>query len=241
MRVLRAVIGGVGELLVTAGVLVLLFVVWQVGYTSLIDARAQQSLAGDLEHQTTAGADDPTLGLPDIGVDPTASPSATQPTLDDGRVFAIIRVPRFGEGWARAVYEGVRLDTLRGGPGHYPKTALPGEIGNMSIAGHRTTYGHPFYDLDQVQPGDVIVIETRKAYVIYRAESTRIVKPRQVEVIAAVPGKPNATPTEAWLTLTTCNPKFSDRERFVLHAKLDRVVPREQGPPPELTAPLGGA
>lgn len=230
MRVLRATLGVIGELLVTAGVLVLLFVGWQVGYSSLIDSRAQADVVAQLE---AAGPGESALPeLPPLGdLQPGIAPS-----LDEGGVMAIIRVPRFGTDWARAVYEGITPGILAKGPGHYPRTALPGQVGNMAIAGHRTTHGHPFFDIDSLVEGDVIAIETRQSYAVYRVARTAIVRPSQSEVVAAVPQQPSTKPTEAWLTLTSCHPKFSAAQRYIVFAQLDRVVARSAGRPPELSA-----
>ena len=229
MRFLRATLGVLGELLVTAGVVVLLFVAWQVGYSSLIEGRAQAGVVAELEASSPDGS-----ALPELPDGPLVA--GTAPSLDDGAIFAIIRIPRFGADWARPVYEGITQGTLAKGPGHYPRTALPGQIGNMAIAGHRTTHGHPFFEIDALVDGDVIVIETRQSYVVYRMARSTIVRPSQSEVVAAVPQKLGAKPTEAWLTLTSCHPKFSAAQRYIVFAKLDRVVPRSEGAPPELTA-----
>ena len=105
----------------------------------------------------------------------------------------------------------------------------------MAIAGHRTTHGHPFFDLDALVEGDVVIIETRQSYVVYRMARSTVVRPSQSEVVAPVPQKLGAKPTEAWLTLTTCHPKFSAAQRLIVFAKLDRVVPRSEGAPPEMT------
>ncbi len=233
MRIFRSALGVLGELLVTAGVIVLLFVVWQVGHSVVIEARAQAGVVAEIEQQFAEGAEP---GLPELPTGPLVG--GAQPTLDDGAVMAIIRVPRFGADWARPVYEGITLGVLDKGPGHYPHTALPGQIGNMAIAGHRNTRGHPFFDIDQLVAGDVIVIETRSSYVVYSVARSIIVSPAQSDVVAPVPQKPGTKPTEAWLTLTTCHPKFSPTQRYITFAKLARVVPRADGPPAELKAPL---
>jgi sortase A len=136
------------------------------------------------------------------------------------------------------VVEGVAQTQLEQGPGHYIGTALPGEQGNAAFAGHRVGRGSPFLDLDKLQPGDPIVVETADAWFTYRVlgdpatgsftsdpsgiPGQEIVLPTQVSVIAPTPGGPEAGPaTGAYLTLTTCHPKFSARQRLVVHARLD--------------------
>lgn len=130
---------------------------------------------------------------------------------DEGDEFGVMRVPRIG--LEAVVFEGVSTGTLKKGPGHMPGTVLPGQPGNAVISGHRTTYGRPFFDLDQLQPGDRIEIETAIGTHVYELrEAPFIVTPTDVWV---------ADPREgAWLTLTTCNPKFSARERLIVTAEL---------------------
>ncbi len=109
---------------------------------------------------------------------------------------------------------------------------MPGQVGNFSVAGHRTRA--IFWRLDEVHTGDSVVAETKDAWYVYRVSSTEIVKPTAVEVVAPVPGKPSAKPTVAMLTLTTCNPKFDNYQRLIVHAKLVRKQDRSAGQPAEL-------
>jgi sortase A len=108
--------------------------------------------------------------------------------------------------------EGTNTGDLRKGPGHYTGTPLPGQDGNASIAGHRTTYGHPFYNLDSVKKGDPIVVTTLQGIFVYDTISSQVVSPSDVSVISNVLAN--------WLTLTTCNPRFSASTRLIVHAKL---------------------
>ena len=130
---------------------------------------------------------------------------------DLGAAFALIRIPkidRLADGWN--VVEGVRSADLRNGAGHMPNTSLPGQPGNAVISGHRTTWGQPFHELDALDPGDRI--ETALGTHIYAVRETLIVRPSEVWV---------ADPREgAWLTLTTCHPKNSARQRFIVFAEL---------------------
>lgn len=154
-------------------------------------------------------------GAPEIVIDP----DDPVPTLlveeppEVGKPFAIIRIPsieRLQDGWA--VVEGVSRRTLRNGAGHMPRTPLPGQPGNSVISGHRTTYGAPFHELDQLQPGDIIEVETAVGIHIYQVTETVIVKPRDLWVTEDRGG--------STLTLTTCHPKFSARQRLVVFAEL---------------------
>ncbi len=236
-RAVRATTGVVGELLITAGALLLLFLVWQLWWTDVQADAAQREVTDQLQQDWDTGGDE---------APPTAAadaPPPPEPEPAEGDAFAVVHVPRFGAGWQpRPVYEGTSLELLEDGVGHYPGTALPGAVGNLAVAGHRVTYGKPFNQVEQLRTGDAVLVETAQAWYTYRVTSTQIVRPDQVEVIAAVPGDETAVPTERVLTLTTCHPMFSARERFVVHAVLEEWQPRSDGAPTALgEAPGGGA
>ncbi len=129
---------------------------------------------------------------------------------DEGTPFAEVRIPEIG--LDAVLFEGVTPATLKNGPGHMPWTPVPGQPGNAVISGHRTTYGAPFYDLDLLKPGDVIEIDTAIGAHVYTVRETVIVLPTDVWVTEPRPG--------AWITLTTCNPKLSARERLIVFAEM---------------------
>ena len=111
------------------------------------------------------------------------------------------------------VVEGVTKDALRAGAGHYPNTPLPGERGNVAVAGHRTTYGKPFRPLDGVRHGDRIELETPVGTFVYVVtRGPFVVAPDDLSVLDQ--------DQRSMLTLTTCNPVHSDRERLVVQAVL---------------------
>jgi sortase A len=176
----------------------------------------------------------PSSSLP--STPPSIPPTTAPPPAGDA--FAILRIPRLGIGWAKPVYEGVAANVLAEGIGHYPETQLPGQIGNL--AGHRARHGNPLIDIDTLRPGDAIVVETADAYEVYRAVRSTIVSPTDVRVLDPVPERPGAAPAEAWLTLTSCEPKYGSTNRYIVFAKLDRAVPRAEGPPPDLITAGGG-
>ena len=111
------------------------------------------------------------------------------------------------------IVQGVSLDVLATGIGHYPETVMPGEVGNFSVAGHRATNGEPFAYLDQLREGDAVVVETGTTWYTYEVTDEYIVQPTQVGVILPVPNKPEAKPRKALMTLTTCNPRWESYER----------------------------
>ncbi|NHA69353.1 class E sortase [Phycicoccus sp. CMS6Z-2] len=212
---MRRVVGWTGEVLVTLGVLVLLFVAWQLWWTDVVAERAQQQIVRSLTHDFAAE-----------GPGPAAVTGDTYPGLGGSRAFAVIRVPRFGADYARPVVEGVDAPQLALGVGHYEGTARPGRVGNFAVAGHRTTYGRPFHDIDTLRPGDRVIVETKPRVFVYEVTGDEIVRPWQTEVIAPVPDEVGARPTERLLTMTSCHPKYSATYRYVTHARLVRTVPR---------------
>jgi sortase A len=213
--VLRAIVRGAGELLITAGLVFLLFAAYEIwGVTAAIHAHQNT-----LDHQLDQA----------WGAAPTVTASASPPPGPpaDGQPIGRLYLPKLGLHWV--VLEGVTLHDLHFGPGHYPGTAMPGQIGNFSMAGHRS-HG-VFWDLDRIQPGDVVVFETETTWYVYRVFQNEIVTPHSVEVVAPVPDHPGQTPTVADLTLTTCNPKYHNYQRMAVHARLESSTPHDQRPP----------
>ncbi|MEH1012561.1 class E sortase [Micromonospora sp. CPCC 206060] len=218
-----------GELLITFGLVVLLFAGYEVwGKSAIVDAH-QSDLSQQLEQAWGGPAGvgtDPTVGPTPT---PTPSGSKLQPVVH-GRPIAGLYIPKLDKNWV--VVEGVTQKDIRYAPGHYPKSAMPGQVGNFSVAGHRNRA--TFWRLDELSSGDAIVVEGKDSWYVYRVSQLRIVKPSQVEVVAPVPGRPGVKPTKAMLTLTTCNPKFDNYERLIVHAELDRSQPKSAGRPAEL-------
>jgi sortase A len=227
----RRAVGWAGEVVLTLGVLLLLLVAWQLWWTDVVSNRAAAQVVATLEDEfaSSTGAD---AALPASGIPPGVG--------KDG-AFAVVRIPRFGTDYARPVLEGTGRPVLAVGVGHYVGTAGPGQVGNFALAGHRTTYGRPFHDVDRLRDGDRVVVETKGAVHVYEVTSREVVRPSDVEVIAPVPGDPGARPTTALITLTSCHPRYSATERFVVHGRLVESVPRERwNPAPWLAAPTEG-
>lgn len=218
---MRRAVGWAGELVITLGVLLLLFVAWQLWWTDVVSDREAARVVATLEDEfaRAAGTGErlPAPGIPE-GVG------------DDG-AFAIVRIPRFGADYARPLIEGTDRPVLALGLGHYVGTAGPGQVGNFAVAGHRTTYGRPFHDVDRLRDGDRVVVETAGTVHVYEVTERDVVRPTDVEVIAPVPEEPGAAPTQALITLTSCHPKYSATERFVVHGRLVESVPRAQWDP----------
>ena len=220
----RAGARALGDLFITVGLVLLLFVAYQLVWTNVVAERAQGQVADTIRDQwqrPTGGAGSKGAGV-DMG------------NLEFGEGFAFLRIPRLGAKYSVPVVEGVQLEDLAKGVGHYRRTAGPGEIGNFAVAGHRATNGEPFAYLDRVRAGDVVVAETRDRWFTYVVDRTRIVSPSDTWVIDSVPGKPKAKPMEALLTLTTCNPRWASTERLIVFAHLEEERPKTAGPPPVL-------
>ncbi len=208
----------------TLGLLILLFVVYQLWGTGIFTARAQENLKSQFNRQVAQSEENDTVApVPTTVAKPVVPASSTTttvhydnvrpapPTPADGQVEGIISIPKIGADFAYV--EGTSRDDLKKGPGHYPGTPLPGTIGNAAIAGHRTTYLHPFYDVDKLKPGDDIIIHDAVGGVFdYQMTQQLIVKPTDVWVVDNTP--------DAQLTLTACNPKGSASQRIVIKAKL---------------------
>lgn len=225
---IRAATRGLGELLITAGLVLLLFVAYQLGWTNYEAHRQTDQAAGTLRD---------TWERPPTNGTPASAPLK----LRNGKGFAFLHIPRLGRNWSVPVIQGVSLPDLAKGVGHYPKTALPGEVGNFAVAGHRATNGEPFAYLDKVHKGDLVVAETRDSWFTYVVDRTKIVSPTSVWVLDPVPGKPAATPTRELLTLTTCNPRWASYERLIVFGHLQDEQPKSAGRPAALGKGGGAA
>jgi sortase A len=207
----RVIIRGLGELCITAGLIVLLFVTYELWGTGRYTSEQQDRLGRDL-------------------LKSWQSTPVTREKVKLGSGLAMLRIPRFGSDFRFVIVHGVDQDDLRKGPGHYPGSAMPGQLGNFVVSGHRTTYSAPFNRAGDLRKGDRILIDTRARQYVYQVTGRRIVKPDAVEVTAPVPLRPKARPTEKLITLTTCHPKYSARERLIIFGRLVSEVPRVTAP-----------
>jgi sortase (surface protein transpeptidase) len=257
----RTALGVTGEVLITLGLVVLLFVVYEVYVTDWLSAAKQ--------HDATSALDRSWSG--EVAPADPGNQRTEKFRPGDGEGFAKLYVPAFGSDFVFTVLEGTSDRVLEVGPGHYKGTAFPGEPGNFAVAGHRVGKGAPFNDLDLLRSCDAIVIETRQSWVVYRVLPMRdelagwatgrgadprcagvhplggryagvpgraIVLPSQGGVIAPVPGHPelafDAVPAEdqaALITLTTCHPRFSAAKRMVLHGVFAKEYPKDPADP----------
>jgi sortase A len=252
---LAKVLSAMGRTCITGGVLILLFVVYQLWGTGIREAQAQDRLEDEFNQKMSQfSSDNATIGTTSptsdtattatLPVDP-AEPLAAPP---EGEVLGKIEIPNIS--LSAFVIEGVADGDLHSGPGHYPGTPLPGQAGNAAIAGHRTTYGAPFASLDDLKPDNEIKVTTLQGTFKYKvigcdqlpmgegvtcddpASGHVIVSPTAVHVLDQVPNR-------NLLTLTACHPKYSAAKRIIVFAELQgealAATPRAaNAPPPQL-------
>lgn len=212
--------GVIGELLITLGVVLLLFVAYQLWWTNVVADRAADQAAIALQESWTRP---PTT----TGGEPQG---AGEPVPAMGDSFALMYIPRLRDKvWGTPVLESVELPDLARGIGHYPQSQMPGKLGNFAVAAHRATNGEPFRDIDRLQVGDKVFVETRNAWFEYTLQRDRIVSPQATWVIDPVPGSPSADPTQRLITLTTCNPRWASTSRWIWWGELTERYDKAEG------------
>jgi LPXTG-site transpeptidase (sortase) family protein len=225
--VIRGILRSTGELCITLGLIVLLFAAYEVwGKTAIIESD-QHNLDNQLTQEWNGPA--PAASGPSPKASTKAAPNLPPPP---GSAIARLYIPRMDKQWV--VVQGVTPADIRHAPGHYPESAMPGQPGNFSVAGHRISA--IFWNLDTVRLGDAIVVETRDTWYVYKVSNIEVVDPHAVQVVLPVPNQPGRKPgkDDKMLTLTTCNPKYNNYQRLVVHAKLTSQQPRSAGRPAEL-------
>ncbi|MFT4307424.1 MAG: class E sortase [Microbacterium sp.] len=235
-----SVVGVLGEILITLGVVALLYVSWQLWIGDLIYGAERADQAHSLSEQWQAEYEATQTATPDpteTGDDDSdvTVPVVAQPA--DGEIFGTMYIPRFGSDYAFPIAGGVSkavtLDPI--GIGHYMSTQMPGEAGNVALAGHRTTFGKPFNQIADLHVGDAIVIETTDGWYTYRFRTLEYVTPDSSDVLLPVPQEVGVTSDESFLTMTSCSPMYSQAERIVAYSVFESFTPRADGPPASLT------
>ena len=246
----RTVLGVTGEILITVGVLVQLFWLWNVGINDWIQGFTQTQAASTISQQwqeeaaTEVPNDESTSdsGITVYGT-PVDGPPPIADVVSQGTAFATLYVPRFGDTYQRVIAEGVDLATVlndsRLGVGRYPQSTPLGEEGNFAIAGHRTSFGASFGNISELRLGDRLYIETRDGWYSYAFRNLEYVWASEVDVLNPVPKQNNVEVTDRLLTLTSCHPRFSDAERIIAYAVFDGWYPRAGGPPAEIAHIVG--
>ena len=229
---LRTGLRGVGQTLITFGAVVLLFVFYELQITNLVTAQAQDRLDDQLEQTWSEPVRAPVTAAPAPAGPEVEVPELEVPEL--GAAFARLHVPSLPDYEPWTVVSGVSVEDLKAGPGHIPGTALPGQVGNVVLSGHRTTYGAPFNRWSELAPGAMVVLETRDRWFTYTVTGSEIVSPNAIEVTFPVPGDASAVPTRSLLTMTTCHPKYSARQRLIVSAELTATDDKSAGLPAAL-------
>ena len=219
-----------GELLLTAGAVLLLFVAWELWWTN-VEADASQGQAMDRFAKEFTGPLTPPAGASDYGK------PAVSAAPGYGETIGIMYVPRFGADYSRPIVQGTGADVLDSlGLGHYEGTGMPGAAGNFAVAGHRQTHGAVLDNIHELVPGDRIYVQTKAGYYTYVYRNNQIVLPTRTDVLLPVPTKPGAQPRDSYLTMTSCNPRFGSQERIIAYSLLERWQPASAGPPSDIAA-----
>ena len=216
-----------GDLLITIGLVLLLYVVWQLWWTTV---------------EVQGGMSERIVEFQDMhpAVETVTEERRTDdpPTVGEvayGEVFGVLHVPKW-EWMEIPIVQGTTPEILDlGNAGHYVDTQMPGEIGNFALAGHRRTYGNNFRRVDILYAGDPIVVETADAWMVYEVTDSAIVWPHQTEVLLPTPNEPGVAPTKRIMTMTTCHPEFGNSERFIVWSEMMYWVPKDAGVPKVLS------
>ncbi|WP_409058691.1 class E sortase [Streptomyces sp. SYP-A7185] len=212
---------GIGEVFITVGVLMLLFVTYQLWWTNIRAHQQANGAASDLQEKWATGK---------------GKPGAFEP----GQGFALLHIPRLDV--VVPIAEGIDKAKVldRGMVGHYneggTKTPMPdAKKGNFAVAGHRNTHGEPFRYINQLEPGDPIVVETQDKYFVYKMASILPqTSPGNISVIDPVPAGSGFTKPGRYITLTTCTPEFTSKYRMIVWGKMVEERPRGEGKPSAL-------
>jgi sortase A len=252
----RWVVGGVGKVMISVGILMFGFVAYQLWGTGVSTARAQNRLENEFEQllaqspavsstvaSTPASSAPPTSATPPESspvpaatvppVDTTPPPPPTAPSISwtNGSAVARIEIPSIGVD--DIVVEGVRTGDLKAGPGHFPESPMPGQLGNAAVAGHRTTYGAPFGNIDKVRSGDEIVFTVPTGRFVYAVTAVEIVDPSDYSSVV-----PAADPNVASVTLVSCHPEYTAKQRIIVRGELvASASPAPLAPPANLPEP----
>ena len=229
----RTLIQVLGELLITAGVILLLFVVWELWWTNIDANNAQQHAVTQFAHDFKGPVTPPAPNAPANYGPPKVMAAPEVP----GTIFGVVYIPRFGKTYSRPLVEGTtsaQLDTY--GLGRYDSSTMPGGTGNFAVAGHRQTHGAVLDAIHTLVPGDKIYVQTQDGYYTYVFRNNEIVLPTRADVLLPVPTQKGAKATERFMTMTSCNPRFGSEERIVAYSVMTSWQPASAGPPAAIAA-----
>ncbi|WP_246132585.1 class E sortase [Microbacterium mitrae] len=228
-----------GEIMLTAGVVVLMFVAWQMWIGDMIQG-AQSNQAGAATVEEWADLPDDAIAPPKLVQPEDGTPAYYEPPVmapaASGETFAVLRIPRLGDNYFWDINGGVQTwESLNvGAVGHYPATQMPGEVGNFAVAGHRGSHGGAFMNLPGMRAGDAVVVETPDGWYTYRFRNLEYVAPTAGDVLAPVPHEASRIGIGQYLTMTTCSPRYGWDERAIGYAEFEYFTPRSVGEPASL-------
>ena len=234
-----ASVGILGELLLTAGILVGGYMVWDLWWISGQSEAVAQERVVEF-YDTIEPAPRKAAELTVKGDPPVIEP------VSHGETIGVLIVPKWYEKTNNAmpIRGGITPDVLdQAAAGHYPDSAEAGQVGNFSLAGHRRSFGNSFRFINELEIGDQIIVETAQTWFVYEMISNEIVTPDRVDVVAPVPGKPGAEPTKRLLTLTTCHSlttgEWGNSHRWIVHGELVGWMDRSEGMPDQVLGDPG--
>ncbi|MDY0828398.1 class E sortase [Microbacterium sp. BG28] len=240
-----SVLGVIGEIFITVGVLAFLYVGWQLWVGDWIQGQqnnaAGQAIAEEWAQNYESSTPSPSASessTPAAEAPPVSSAEPiVLPDAASGEVFGIMHIPRFGPDYAVQIAGGVgRSESLDlGAIGHYSSTQMPGAVGNFAVAAHRGSHGAPFMNLPDLHVGDAIVIQTQDGWYTYRYRSMEYVTPDSVDVLLPVPREQGIEANGRYLTMTTCSPRYGFSERLVAYAVFESFTPGADGAPASLS------
>jgi sortase A len=207
----------IASVLITSGVLMLidagLTLTWQEPVSAYLAQQQQDKLGNQLDRATKDFASRELVPLHGLNGHANLAPAARRwkSDLHEGAAFGRIDIPKLHRHYV--VVQGTNEPDLRKGPGHYPKTSMPGQGGTVAIAGHRTTYLAPFRTINKLKPGDQIVLQMPYGKLTYSVEKTQIVPPTALWITNRVPGRER-------LVLSACHPLYSASKRIIVFARL---------------------
>ena len=242
---LMIVTGVTGELLITLGALMGLFLAWHLVLNDTIQGDLQTQSATGLAKQWQVPE------LPNQSQEPSSpavKPSKEEPPVTvspaEGKAFALLYVPRFGTDYVRTIAEGVDVKTVLNsrilGIGRYLESDQLGSYGNFALAAHRTTFGAPFGDIGELRIGDQIYVEVPEGWHSYAFRNLEYVWETDVEVLNSFPKMKEEASRSRVITLTSCHPKFTVSERVIAYGLYSGWYPRAGGPPSEIAELVKG-
>jgi sortase A len=244
-KLMRAT-GVTGELLVTAGALMGLFLTWHLVLNDSIQGHRQNQSAMSLAQEWEAPKPTSEDAEP---AEAFVKPSNEEPHVtvspEEGRAFALLYVPRFGADFVRTIAEGVDVETVLNsrvlGVGRYLESDQLGNYGNFALAAHRTTFGAPFGNIGELRMGDQIYVEVPEGWHAYEFRNLEYVWETDVKVLNSFPKLQQEVPGSRVITLTSCHPKFTVSERVIAYGLYSGWYPREGGAPNEIAELVKGS